>query len=88
MPILTALQHGAETHPAQLAVQVGDDRLSYAQLRDAVLERYRSALRFYADPDFWDTDAPGGALIHDDAGATARAALAGRELPIEAGEGP
>ena len=39
MPILTALQHGAETHPAQLAVQVGDDRLSYAQLRDAVLEQ-------------------------------------------------
>ncbi|WP_130178471.1 class I adenylate-forming enzyme family protein [Cryobacterium sp. SO1] len=39
MPILTALQHGAETHPLQLAVQVGDDRLSYVQLRDAVLER-------------------------------------------------
>lgn len=39
MPILTALQHGAETHPLQLAVQIGDDRLSYAQLRDAVLER-------------------------------------------------
>jgi len=39
MPILTALQHGAETHPAQLAIQVGDDRLSYAQLSDAVLER-------------------------------------------------
>lgn len=39
MPILTALQHGAETYPLRLAVQVGDDRLCYAPLRDAVLER-------------------------------------------------
>ena len=39
MPILTALQHRADTHPQQLAIQIGDDRLSYAELRDAVLAR-------------------------------------------------
>ncbi|WEO75814.1 AMP-binding protein [Cryobacterium sp. SO2] len=39
MPILSAVQHRAETHPLQLAVQIGDDQLSYAQLRNAVLKR-------------------------------------------------
>jgi len=39
MPILSAVQHRAETHPQQLAVQIGDDRLSYVELRDAVLQR-------------------------------------------------
>ena len=39
MPILSAVQHRAETHPRRLAVQIGDDRLSYAELRDTVLQR-------------------------------------------------
>ncbi|PXA67146.1 class I adenylate-forming enzyme family protein [Cryobacterium arcticum] len=42
MPILTALQNGAESRPLQVAVQVGDDGLTYAQLRGAVLDRLGS----------------------------------------------
>jgi hypothetical protein len=40
--------------------------------RNEIVERYRSALRFYADPDFWDKEGPGGALILSDQGKTAQ----------------
>lgn len=42
------------------------------------MARYESALRQYADPGFWDTMAPGGALALYDGGEMARNVLAGR----------
>lgn len=87
-------ERGYHQEAATVSAGEGDDfpevRLASQLLprRDKMLERYRSALRFYADPDFWDEEVPGGALIHADKGSTARCALDGRELPIERGEGP
>jgi len=42
------------------------------------LLRYETALKQYADPEFWDDAMPGGALAMHDSGEMARNVLAGR----------
>lgn len=42
------------------------------------LREQAEALRFYADPAFWDDDLPGGPLAFHDKGEMARNVLAGR----------
>lgn len=42
------------------------------------LRRQAEALRFYADPGFWEDDLPGGPLAGHDRGEMARNVLAGR----------
>lgn len=42
------------------------------------LQQQAEALRFYADPAFWDDDLPGGPLAFHDKGEMARNVLAGR----------
>lgn len=42
------------------------------------LRRQAEALRFYADPGFWEDDLPGGPLAGHDKGEMARNVLAGR----------
>lgn len=41
--------------------------------------RLELALRFYADPEHWDSDIPDGSLASLDRGDVARAALQGRD---------
>jgi len=44
------------------------------------IERLRTALAAYAEPDFWEASTPEAALAYYDHGGIARDALAGRDL--------
>lgn len=66
------LDGNAEDFP-ELAVANG-----LLRTHSQTLSRYESALAQYADPSFWDEDAPGGALASYDAGEMARNVLRGK----------
>lgn len=54
--------------------------LAAASSERETVTRLERALHCYADPTFWDVDAPEASLAFYDRGEIARAALAGKEL--------
>lgn len=82
-------ERGYRTEAEMIRQGEGDDfpevrlALQLTRYRDPQMELYERALSFYADPDFWNEDLPGGALVHADRGEAARCALSGKPLPFE-----
>jgi len=78
--------HGQEPLGAAVRAGGGDDfpemKIALAALRmhQRELERLRTALACYAEPDFWEANVSEATLAYHDHGTIARDALAGRDL--------